>query len=208
MHVSSPQIYPYFGLSLTHTLDFLGIKGNVDRKHSKQCLDCVCMHITYMPSLFWCTALTFPNIRIELNPGSAMALVSGIYWQRWGGKRMVTIGVLFDSLSRTTHNGSELKGNVSNPFLWQTKKHKGQRGGVICLRSHSNGKNGDRRPGLLPASPHHWTASWREWDSAGNRLSLEGRWANESGRFIEKDSGHMSGEYYKVFRSSVKSWKW
>ena len=117
MHISSSQIYPYFGLSLTHTLDFLGIKGNVDRKHSKQFLDCMCMHIIYMPSLFCYTALTFPTIRIELNPGSVMALVSGIYWQRWGGKRMVTIGILFDSLSRTTRNVSELKGNVSNPLL-------------------------------------------------------------------------------------------
>lgn len=27
---------PFVGLSLTHTLDFMGIKGNVDRRHLKQ----------------------------------------------------------------------------------------------------------------------------------------------------------------------------
>lgn len=37
---------PCFGLSLVHTLDFLGIKGNVDRKHLKQFLDC--MYVLYL----------------------------------------------------------------------------------------------------------------------------------------------------------------
>lgn len=74
------------------------------------------------------------------------------------------------------------------------KETKAPRGEVLCLRSHSNGQSGDRKPGLLSASPHHRTTSWREWDSAGSCLALEGRWADEWGRFIKKDSGHIEWE--------------
>lgn len=111
---------------------------------------------------------------------------------------MVTVGIRSDSLHRTTRNVPQLKKKSIQPTPLtnkQKKKPKAQREGLICLRSHSNEKNGDRNPGLLPASPHPCTASWREWDSAGNCLALEGRWANEWGRFIKKDSGHMSGKY-------------
>ena len=82
------------------------------------------MYFIYVLSLFWYAVLTFPCVRIELSSQSFKCdglglwnLLAKLGWEKDDDREQQ-----FDSLSRTTHDVSQPKGTLSNPFLWWTKK--------------------------------------------------------------------------------------